>query len=721
MALGSRMAPRRLTALLARSQTPQGVLEAYAGHESGPVDSIVLSTVWSRLRKLMHRWPLRERRAFLAEHADVVQGVATRTLERLPQLEGRALANVAHASSGLTPELGRQMLPAIAPFAADQMVKLTAQGVCNMLWAYASPPPQEDVQAPGWSQAAAHAEHAAPSDAADAMPDAAQQPHPAQQPTAALCGPREVRLVFDAAADLLTAERLAMYELHDISSVAWSFASVGVHAPTLLSRLAGAADAQKCARARPRHLSVLAWALAHTGTADAAAFERIGGALVGGVASLSDRELSTAAWAFAHVHACAPRLLAAMSAEVERRARARVIEPQAVAITLWGLASCGHTPRLPYETAAAAAAAELHRFGDRELATLMWALARAGQGCASKLVLAMDSGLSAEELGRFSPRHLCTLTWALCVLGEVGRAPALMERLVRAANALPLASLSEKDRACLHQASLTLRYEYPDIRLQLRADLGAGRAMHAEPGEGAHARAHEPPEPLLPSLSMPAALGAVLPTPTQPRRAETAVRPQQRRAARTRRAAEHVSNMHADVSAALSELGIAHVNRLALPGLGYCIDIALADTNVAVEVAGPHHYTKTGVDGSHRQLLTATQMKCRHLQAAGWRVVLLPHFEIEQCTAARAGGPRHRGASGRSETLQRYLRAKIASCVQGALGPEANEVLPRGRQRTTAAVTPPTDAAVSGRGSAVASSSGGQSADETTTASTKSY
>ncbi|KAJ1638062.1 hypothetical protein T492DRAFT_947671 [Pavlovales sp. CCMP2436] len=111
------------------------------------------------------------------------------------------------------------------------------------------------------------------------------------------------------------------------------------------------------------------------------------------------------------------------------------------------------------------------------------------------------------------------------------------------------------------------------------------------------------------------------------------------------------SKLHLEVSAELTRMGIAHVNELCVPKLGYHVDIAilsitdtaevvapLADKVAArareavraatvtyrglvIEVDGPSHYDAA------RRLLPATALIRRHLALVGCAVVAVPHWE----------------------------------------------------------------------------------------------
>ena len=80
------------------------------------------------------------------------------------------------------------------------------------------------------------------------------------------------------------------------------------------------------------------------------------------------------------------------------------------------------------------------------------------------------------------------------------------------------------------------------------------------------------------------------------------------------------SKLHADVSACLTRMGVAHVNERWCDKAERSIDIAIEGaTPVAVEVDGPYHFLQDGrQDGS-------TLLRNRMLKAHGWRVVVVDY------------------------------------------------------------------------------------------------
>ena len=81
------------------------------------------------------------------------------------------------------------------------------------------------------------------------------------------------------------------------------------------------------------------------------------------------------------------------------------------------------------------------------------------------------------------------------------------------------------------------------------------------------------------------------------------------------------SRLHADVSACLTRMGMAHANERWCERAERSIDIAIEDarTPIALEVDGPTHYLHDGRSNG------STQLRNRMLAAHGWRVVVVEY------------------------------------------------------------------------------------------------
>jgi hypothetical protein len=262
-----------------------------------------------------------------------------------------------------------------------------------------------------------------------------------------------------------------------------------------------------------------------------------------------------------------------------------------------------------------------------------------------------------------------------------------MRNVVLRINRLPRDAFSEADRSALQQAQLSLRLDAPHLRLRLRADLDSGVGLGGGGAVGSGSARSD-------SLAAHAAGAAIGPSPAAtdpsceaeapfshpvarrmsssppPRSATGAAPPSSPPPAR-----RPPSRAHAAVSAALDRMHIAHVNKMMVPGLGYTLDVVLADSRIAVEIAGPHHYEREpfalsdggggvggarvgggstgarGVGGESRRLQRSALLKWQHLERAGWTVVILPYAQLwpllpRRSAAAAAAAGRAREADG---------------------------------------------------------------------------
>lgn len=117
------------------------------------------------------------------------------------------------------------------------------------------------------------------------------------------------------------------------------------------------------------------------------------------------------------------------------------------------------------------------------------------------------------------------------------------------------------------------------------------------------------------------------------------------------------------MSAALTSLGVAHVNERRTDDGLFSIDIAVDPCMLAIEVDGPTHFVR-----NTRQPLGLTRGRARLLAARGWRVVSLPFFEWPGGKAA--GGAQE--AKSRQEYVRQLLaRAGVPGFAEAAAGEQA--------------------------------------------------
>lgn len=515
------------------------------------------------------------------------------------------------------------------------------------------------------------------------------------------------------------AQRLRMRGLsaREAATLAWAFARA--RAPHEPLRLALAEHVPALlGDCRSEELAMLAWAIAAWPSAGAAA--RAHGRAQQAASSLRDPAGCSALPPPSRSERASPAaadVREALGAEVARRCAARSLSPRQLAMCLWSVAALRTHGSLPFEAGARAAAECAHRLTPRQVSNVAWALARGPAGCAHPFLSALERGLGSAELRQFSMRELSTVAWAVCVSAGLAITPQLMRRIVHIANGAPLEAFSEADRSALLQAGLSLRLDAPQLRLRLRADLAPGALASAYEGSPAlggpaqravHGRDGSEAQCAQPGLreSASAVDGSRSPAEGRSGPAPAAV-PMRAHARAPQPQRMPPSRLHAHVSAALQALGIAHVNDFVVPGLGYTVDVALSDARIAIEIAGPQHHahapplraTRTamaasaceaspppaaeqwlaalpGADAADAtrdgpRLQRAALLKWRHLERAGWQVLVLPfqhlHTLLPSASLRRPPASRRDGAkldaAAELTPMARYLRTRLSASL----------------------------------------------------------
>lgn len=76
----------------------------------------------------------------------------------------------------------------------------------------------------------------------------------------------------------------------------------------------------------------------------------------------------------------------------------------------------------------------------------------------------------------------------------------------------------------------------------------------------------------------------------------------------------------------LGQMGLSYQKEYRLD-CGYLVDIALPDDQVAIEIDGPHHYTKS----PHSKAIGKTLLKNHHLMQVGWRLLRISYADWNAC------------------------------------------------------------------------------------------
>jgi len=428
-------------------------------------------------------------------------------------------------------------------------------------------------------------------------------------------------------------ERAALPRLHqansqDVANLVWAFTTNGVEAPRLYGAVADFAEPRLRAFS-PQAIANVAWAYARASSPDT---DRVLAAIVRALPprlpELCSCQLGMLVWALAKGGAHHAPAFAAIADEIRGR-NLEVFSDVELVISVWAFSAARARAPLLLEAVEPELVGRMSRLGVQSLRNVAWAYARSHMH-APALFDAIARELPRRPAQDFAPQHYASVAWAFATIGAPARAvvedlgphmaPRAGEfRAVEVANVLwslavvlcpseelwrafvaraeaiaPEIEAAGAEALCqLHQANLALQLDLPGLGVELPPAL-ARKAQEA--------MAEATPQP-------------------------------------------HLSARHRSVSAALHDTGVVHDNEARIPELGYVVDMRLRGTNVVVEVNGPCHYDSAG------RRLPATAMKVRHLRAAGWDVVEVPHWEWPEGQAQQ----------------QAYLERKIDACRPGGL------------------------------------------------------
>lgn len=593
----SRSAQKVLTSRMHGIDDPSRALRLYeAKREAG--DDIFLATTWTRVAKLLSALDASARERVLAREERVVSLLQEGTLKRLDQLHPRSLANIVFASASMSGDARARsvgVLRGLSPAVVRHMDGFSPQGLSNVLWGYARAEDRDSV--------------------------------------------------FRAASQSILRRNLAQFSDTDLAGVAWAFAAARQDAKRVFARIASTLRDRSLRSLSPRNLASLASSYARADRAGPGARHVVASLARAGrqrLAEFKAMELCMLAWACAMVSYEDMAILRAMAERCTTRALD--VRDAEMAMAAWALGRTGGACQRATEELASAAAKRADTLSPSTVAVFLWALAKGGERSSTPLEF-LEAGerslLRPGGLDGCDAKDMSTMLWALSVLDKLCHVPCLTRSLVHRVNQVPIEELTLQDRSSLYQVHIALMQTAPDLRVLLRGDLGGGRVLQDNLYDGLRASlpVPVPPSPvagLRTANDVPAA-GA------QPGASGLASRPS---------APAQLSRTHALVSEALTAIGVDHVNCMAIPGLGYFVDIVLLNGRTVIEIAGPHHYVR-GERGQPGAVRAVARMKWRQLNAAGWRVVHLPYFQLDRLL------PRREADGDRLKELRTYLLAAI--------------------------------------------------------------
>ncbi|KAJ1627376.1 hypothetical protein T492DRAFT_576900, partial [Pavlovales sp. CCMP2436] len=304
------------------------------------------------------------------------------------------------------------------------------------------------------------------------------------------------------------------------------------------------------------------------------------------------QELVNTAWAFATLGKPAPQLFDAIARESKQRIGS--FKPQELVNTAWAFATLGVLAPQLFDAIARASKKRIGNLKPQGLANIAWAFATLNVR-APEFFDAIAHA-SEQRIGTFNAQELANTAWAFAIVDTADRC-ALVKVLSARATEMGLAAFNGEQRRHLHQLFLSVELD-ANPPTELLAPIGLREACRQAMVEK---KVHSS------KMARPAKL-------------------------------------HDDVSNELTRMGIAHVNEVCAPCLGYHVDIAILPkvgasalereewnklvpaatfecARIAIEVDGPSHYD------DERRLRPADEMMRRHLALAGWVVLGVPYCE----------------------------------------------------------------------------------------------
>ena len=324
------------------------------------------------------------------------------------------------------------------------------------------------------------------------------------------------------------------------------------------------------------------WAFATAGVASPALFEAVAVKAAPRLSEFTGQALANTVWAFAKAGVESPALFETVAAEAAPRLRE--FTGQALANTVWAFATMRVESPALFEAVAVEAASRLREFSAHDLAIVTWAFATAG---VNSPALFEAVAVEAEpRLSEFNGQHLANTLWSFVCAAAYAHAGFFIQSLWTAAIQSCPSQLPLEAKVQLAQAHLATLQEAPHLKL------------------------------VPPSVELEAALENAL--------ADVAATP---------------SSLQQEVAKTLDALGHAHDYETLLPeGLSVDMRLRAEHRHVVIEVDGPRHYLRrlgsAGAGGSPRST-GGTRFKHRLLEAMGYHVVQVPHFEWPRGAAQR--------------------------------------------------------------------------------------
>ncbi|KAK9819771.1 hypothetical protein WJX72_002182 [[Myrmecia] bisecta] len=376
-----------------------------------------------------------------------------------------------------------------------------------------------------------------------------------------------------ASADQLERD-LAKSVPQDISNTLWAFATLRHYPGRSLMAGAAAQAIITIQRFKPQEIANTLWAYATLaqdpgpGLLDAMAAQ-----MVDRIAQFRPQAVSNSLWAYAKLGYNPGREML----DVAARKASHMLHQytsQEIANTLWSLATLEHHPGVQMlDLAAHQIVRRIEQFSPQDIANSVWAFAKIYHYPSCDLLQAA-AHYCLRHWHRFKPQEVANMFWALAILKP--GAPETWRALLDKLALVPAASFDEADQHQIFQAYLLLE--------------GQGSQLGT---------------PSVASLFPPGLL-------------EDAATIWKQAIHRSGR----MSKLQEEVSRVLWSLGVIHrTDHITMDGL-FCVDIALENDRVIIEVDGPSHFAVNS-----RRPLGRTIGHRSMLEARGYIVRSIPYYE----------------------------------------------------------------------------------------------
>ena len=337
--------------------------------------------------------------------------------DKLDHYDARCLSNVAYAYAliGYVPEFddGSNLFDHIATQATQRSAEFNAQGISNMMWAYATVVKPYAILFEVMGDQVVSCEH---------LGEFKPQEISNTVWAYAKAGISHPKLFEKIANHIVSFGNLARFNSQDLSNTMWAYAKAGSNHPELFEKMANhIVESDSLDRFIPQELSNLAWAYATAQFPHPKLFEKMANhvARLDVLYGFEPQALSNIVWAYAKAVVSHPKLFEKVANHIVSFGYLSRFDPQAFSITLWAYAKAGFNhPELFEKVANCIIASDnLDRFNSQDLSNIMWAYATAGINHPKLFEKVANLIVEHDSLDRFIPQELAITVWAYAKAG----------------------------------------------------------------------------------------------------------------------------------------------------------------------------------------------------------------------------------------------------------------------------------------------------------------